>query len=73
MSYRANYGEYREALKEAVEQTNQKWSGTHGLRYSFAQERLEELENNGYTDLEAKGQTSLEMGHSRLDILYGYL
>ncbi len=73
MSYKANYGEYREALKEAVEQTNQRWNGTHGLRYNFAQERIEELKNNEYADDEAKGQTSLEMGHSRLDIVYNYL
>ncbi len=73
MSYKANYSEYREALKNAVEQTNQRWSGTHGLRYNFTQERIEELKNHDYADDEAKGQTSLEMGHSRLDIVYNYL
>jgi len=72
MGYRANYNEYREALKEAVQSTGQNYTGTHGLRYSFAQERLEELKQNGYTEAEAKGQVSLEMGHSRLDITNHY-
>jgi len=72
MGYKANYTEYREALKEAVQSTGQNYTGTHGLRYSFAQERLEELKSNGYTNDEAKGQVSLEMGHSRLDITDHY-
>ena len=73
-NYKANYTEYKEALKEAVEKTGQEWdkNGTHGLRYSFAQERLEELKNLGMTENEAKGQVSLEMGHSRIDITNHY-
>ncbi len=72
MGYKANYTEYREALKEAVESTNQEYNGTHGLRYSFAQNRIGELQNNGYTHEEAKGQVSLELGHSRLEITKHY-
>ena len=72
MNYKANYTEYKEDLKEAVEETGQNWNGTHGLRYSFAQERVEELKNQGYTKDQANGQTSLEMGHSRLDITDHY-
>ncbi|MDY0194310.1 MAG: integrase domain-containing protein [Aliarcobacter butzleri] len=70
--YKANYTEYREALREAVISTNQDYNGTHGLRYNFAQERVEELKNNGYSEDEAKAQTSLEMGHSRIDITNHY-
>ncbi|UCN01155.1 hypothetical protein LCX93_04375 [Sulfurimonas sp. SWIR-19] len=72
MGYKVNYTEYREALKEAVQNTGQEYNGTHGLRYSFAQDRLDELRQNGYTENEAKGQVSLEMGHSRLDITDHY-
>lgn len=72
MGYKANYEEYREALKEVAEATNQQWHGTHGLRYSFAQERIEQLREQGYTQTEAKGQVSLELGHSRLDITDHY-
>ncbi len=70
--YKANYEEYREALKQAILSTNQAYNGTHGLRYSFAQSRIEELKNNGYTQDEARGQTSLELGHSRLEITNHY-
>lgn len=69
--YKVNYDEYREALKENV--TNVDYHGTHGLRYNFAQERVEELKNEGYTHSEALSQTSLEMGHSREDITEHYL
>ncbi len=41
---------------------------SHGLRYSFAQMRLTELFKQGKTFDQAKGQVSLEMGHSRLGI-----
>jgi len=73
IGYRANYSEYREALKEAVQSTGQNYTGTHGLRYSFAQDRMEKLLGTGlYTRNEIKGQVSLEMGHSRLDITDHY-
>jgi len=72
MNYKANYTEYKEDLKEAVKNTGQKWNGTHGLRYSFAQERVEDLKAQGYTNDQANGQTSIEMGHSRLDITDHY-
>ena len=72
MGYKANYTEYREALREAVENTNQEYNGTHGLRYNFAQERIEDLKAQGSSEEEAKGQTSLELGHSRLDITDHY-
>jgi len=70
--YKANYSEYREALKEAVQSTGQDYNGTHGLRYNFVQERVEELKANGYSENEANAQTSLEMGHSRIDITDHY-
>lgn len=49
------------------------WNGTHGLRYNFAQERMEELQMQGYTYRDALEQTSLEMGHSRPEITEHYL
>lgn len=70
--YKANYSEYREAFKEAVTETGQDYTGTHGLRYNFAQDRIEELKAEGKTDDEAREQTSLELGHSRLEITEHY-
>lgn len=72
MNYKANYTEYKDTLKQAVQSTEQEWSGTHGLRYNFAQERVSELKEQGYTQAQAHGQTSLEMGHSRLEITKHY-
>jgi hypothetical protein len=70
--YRVSYEEYRATFKEVVENTGQNYTGTHGLRYNFAQTRIKELENYGFTKEEADGQTSLNMGHSRLDITNHY-
>lgn len=63
--YLVNYGEYRASLKEAVESTGQKWNGTHGLRYNYAQEALV----NGAS----RAEISLNMGHSREEITEHYL
>lgn len=72
MNYKANYTEYKDTLKEAVQSTGQEWSGTHGLRYNFAQEQVSQLQEQGYTKAQADGLTSLAMGHSRLDITKHY-
>ena len=63
--FNGNYGEFREALKEAVENCNENWTGIHGLRYSYAQERL--------TEGISQSQISLEMGHSRIGVLEVYV
>lgn len=71
--FKGDYNEYRELLKEVAEQNGEDWNGTHGLRYDYAQERYEDLKEQGYTDSEALSQTSLEMGHSREEITRHYL
>lgn len=48
-------------------------NGAHGLRHSYAQERMEELAALGHTDHEALSIVSLEMGHFRTDITMTYL
>jgi hypothetical protein len=69
-NYKADYDAYREAIKEA---TGEDYTGTHGLRYSYAQERMAELQESGTDYNEALSQTSLEMGHSREEITGHYL
>jgi integrase len=50
------------------------WStGAHGLRHSYAQARLSELQGRGYTYHAALGLVSQEMGHFRPDITAVYL
>ncbi len=57
-----NYGEYRVALKEAVESTGQEWKGVHSLRWDYVQ--------NSDLDL---ATLSLSLGHSREEISLHYL
>lgn len=66
--YKCSYEEYRQLIIEAGAD-----NGSHGLRYNFAQERVEELREHGMSYPEALAQTSLEMGHSREEITLHYL
>ena len=50
------------------------WStGAHGLRHSYAQERMYELQHNGLRRDEALETVSQEMGHFRPEITETYL
>ena len=50
------------------------WStGGHGLRHSYAQERIEDLQRDGHTYDSALGLVSQEMGHFRGDLTEVYL
>ncbi len=48
-------------------------AGAHGLRHSYAQERMEELQGRGLIYREALGIVSQELGHFREDITEVYL
>ena len=48
-------------------------TGAHGLRHSYVQERIEELQGLGYTLGEAKCVVSQELGHFRPDVINTYL
>ncbi len=69
----SNANGYREALKAAAEQSNPKYTGSHGLRWNYAQERFSELQKAGYTHEQCLSQTSWNMGHERADITLHYL
>jgi integrase len=71
--FKVDKGGYRVALRIASEATGQKYQGSHGLRWSFAQERMETLQVNGRTYEEALVMVSNEMGHNRADITNHYL
>lgn len=50
------------------------WStGAHGLRHTYAQQRMNELQSQGMTYRDALGVVSQEMGHFRGDITKVYL
>lgn len=47
--------------------------GAHGMRHSYAQRRMTELQNSGQSYTKALGIVSQEMGHFRSDITEFYL
>ncbi|MBJ6752700.1 site-specific integrase [Geomonas anaerohicana] len=50
------------------------WSnGAHGLRHSYAQERVKELQASGYGYRDAKEICSMELGHFRSSVVEWYL
>jgi len=66
--------EYREALRDAANISEQDYTGSHGLRWNFAQDRMEELsEKTDMTYEEKLQEVSWEMGHERADITEHYL
>jgi len=64
---------YRDALKQAATASNQEYTGSHGLRWNYAQERVAGLQKAGLTYDQAISQTSWDMGHERADITEHYL
>ena len=65
--------DYREAIKEASELSNQEYHGSHGLRWNFAQESFAEFQENGFSYEEALQEVSNLLGHERPDITEHYL
>jgi integrase len=47
--------------------------GAHGLRHTYAQQRMDELQQSGFIYLEALGIVSQELGHFRPEITEVYL
>lgn len=64
---------YRQSLKAAANVTGQRYNGSHGLRWNFAQERFKELQGVGASYEKALGVVSHEMGHNRIEITEHYL
>ena len=65
--------QYRLAIKAAADKSGQKYTGSHGLRWNYAQERFKAIQQKGGTREEALVQVAQEMGHSRGDITEHYL
>ena len=68
-----NMDSYRKALEKAAKKTGQSYEGSHGLRWSWAQERHAILQQNGLTYEQTLSRISQEMGHERGDITEHYL
>jgi len=57
---------YYGQLKREIEKTGQKFNGTHGIRHSYAQEKIDK---EGWT----KEQVSKALGHAREEIVNTYI
>ena len=62
--YEVNKRTYSRDLQKKIEESGQKYNGTHGIRHTYAQKRLE---------TNSKAEVSQEMGHSRPEITDTYL
>ena len=62
--YEINKRTYSRDLQKKIEESGQKYNGTHGIRHTYAQKRLE---------TNSKAEVSQEMGHSRAEITDTYL
>lgn len=64
---------YKNNLRQACEDSNQRFYGTHALRYNYAQNKYVELIRSGIEAKEAQRLVSEELGHHRPDITLHYL
>ncbi|WP_373072065.1 hypothetical protein [Sulfurimonas sp.] len=71
-SYNIEYRNYYNELKNAVSLNNEKWNGTHGLRYNYAQRKMAEYQRE-MPYRSALQKVSFELGHKRADITKHYL
>lgn len=71
--YRIDKDAYRASLKAAAEASGQSYNGSHGLRWSYAQERFAQVQDHGGSYEKALAQVSQEMGHERASITVHYL
>jgi integrase len=67
-----DHDQYRRSLKKAAEVTAQRYTGSHGLRFNFAQRRLAECRASGMGEVAALHRVAVEMGHSRPGITLSY-
>ena len=62
--YEVNKRAYSRDLQKKIEESGQKYNGTHGIRHTYAQKMME---------TNSKAEVSQEMGHSRPEITDTYL
>lgn len=66
--YEISYAKYLRKLKKTVLKHGKKWTGTHGLRYSYAQRKYREYLPI-YGRNKALNMVSFELGHHRKEIV----
>jgi len=72
--FEVNNDNYRDSLKKSAAKTSQRYTGTHGLRWNFAQDRFNEVQKTGsLSNQGALHKVSIELFHERADITKHYL
>lgn len=71
--FHVNADSYRADIKQAAFASGQAYSGSHGLRWNFAQESMVTYQEQGRTYYEALQDVSHDMGHERIGITEHYL
>jgi hypothetical protein len=71
--FRIDKDAYRDSLRDAAAETGQKYTSSHGLRWNYAQERFQQIQEHGGSYEKALAQVSQEMGHERASITEHYL
>ena len=72
--FKINYQVYLNDLNQAAKITNQRYQSSHGLRWTFAQNRVRDYQQKAnYSYYEAIQQVSWEMKHFRASITEHYL
>ncbi len=71
--FKISYQEYIDDIKSTCQKLNIPHHGSHGFRWTFAQNRVREYQNNGYTYEQALQGVSWEMKHYRASITEHYL
>ncbi|NBK98094.1 MAG: hypothetical protein EOM50_08750 [Erysipelotrichia bacterium] len=72
-AFKINYNTYLRALEAAAVKTCQRYEASHGLRWNYAQNRIVELQESGYSFHQAEQIVSWEMKHERPSITQHYL
>lgn len=71
--FRFQYRTYIRHLKAAALETEQPYTGSHGLRWNYAQNTMRRLQNQDRTYDQALTETAQRMGHTRPEITEHYL
>ena len=68
-----DHNQYRQELKSGATAIGERYSGSHGLRWNYAQQTMKNFQRGGLRYEQALLETSERMGHHRASITEHYL
>ena len=72
-TFKIKYQDYLDDIKNSCKKVNATYQGSHGFRWTFAQNRVREYQKHDYTYEQALQGVSWEMKHYRASITEHYL